>query len=73
MYLISQLANTNALKIKHALLPGGILLSANVPFMLIIQKASFLLTIGFVIKKVTQIDPHTICATLRKEAKLLSW
>jgi hypothetical protein len=22
---------------------------------------------------VTQIDPHTICATLRKEAKLLSW
>ena len=45
----------------------------NVSFLLIIQKASILLTVCLQIKKGTQIESHTICATLRKEAKLLSW
>ena len=69
MILIAQLANTNALKIKHVLLPGMILV-VTVGFILI-KIGEIQLTTGLINKKKTR-TTYTIYATLQKEATLLT-
>jgi hypothetical protein len=59
--LIAQLANTNALKIKHVLLHGVILMMVTVVFILIQMGDCILLTTGLIGKKET--TPHSIYAT----------